>query len=1491
MSFNLTKSKYIKGITILSLVLIFLISITMYVSHSLSDVKKQESNAGTCSGTQRINLYSRTPSSETGWTYKGSIEVGCDTIVKASALVSYTSSITSTDGAARTALKNQRCEYYYNNVVTITGYTQSQISACKENAQVKTLGWFESTDGLSRYTYDKKAKDINVLYFDYYVDISGVTNYYNGEVTIYGSKDSYSPSGYLVIDANEKLDHFKINSLFANESTLPLDSVTINDTNIYDGSAEPQGDGLHVFKYYLTTRDGNVFTGGKLGNGPSSLYIDWQDAITINYHINSRTLSKKVPYSGNISFIDESELSEGVLSRSEYIEKWCYDSNCTEGYVASTSHSFSTLNSRGFVNETSSSRTIELYAKTANKVLVRYKDSIDSTVLADNYYRPGETPTQPTDPSRNGYVFAGWKTEKNGNVAFDFTQPITEPVEVWATWFYGDLAYTIHFDGYGATGGSMNDFHPNPDDETINLPANGFTKNNCMFDGWSLEAGGEHDLDDQQNIKPLFNSFLFPDENERQLTLYALWDNCSVTTNITITLDPNGGSVSPTTIERTKGGTYGNIPEPSRIGYHFDGWYFVNIKVEEDTTLLSNTNHALTAHWTENTVEDITITLDPNGGSVSPPSVTRPKSGQYGSLPTPTRGIYKFDGWYYNNTKVTSSMTLRSGSNHTLVAHWIDPVTVTFKPNGGTCTQPSMQVQVGSTISQLPTCTMTGGYEFRGWFYKDTNNNDTKLTTSTVINENLTVTALWREPTPVEVHVGFDTKGGSTFDYAYEYIVGDYYDSYSTSYEDEEYSKPLPTPYKEGYAFAGWCLDTDCNTKITNTTKVSNQNHHLIYANWIKKDSTNQVTVHLNTVHDLNEPIPMEDTVTLTKNGVYGFLPSPRLMRISINGEYYVFDGWCKDAACNTRIYENTIVTNGSEHTIYAHWVSQTEFNNYGSNYDVPVGVSQNYPKNEPTYTLGGLSVLDRIQANYSLGDNYNPALLQPSSNTITYNNKTLYFQGFYLDNGSYEYQVVPSITYMQRDYFHVLYAKWGETQPTVDPNKPFVYAVFLEEDGVPAKKQDNTTIKEIKVEYNKYYCNSNGTDCSNLPTAYKLGYTFNGWYLDRYLTYGVHSRMVEKNADHYLYAKFTPNTYEVTFDANGGTVSVAKKNYRYDSYYTNLPQPTRDGYTFDGWYLASGNKVKSDTVVKTASPHTLTAHWTSGETEKYAIKYYDGTDLLFTDYKNKNESYTIITREDFTKAGYTFAGWKDASGKSYAKGSTYSKNEDLTLYAQWTPRKYTLTYNANGGTVDRTSEEVTYGVPVTSLPTPTKNGNVFLGWYTDGVTWQTKVNPGDEILYTGNNTLYARWQPVEVDITKAGNFTLYEGKVVFPEKTLPNSLQPNTGYTITYTAGSTKKTSNYIATGDTLTVKDGSHTQIYTTIVFGDVIPDGEITILDYVRTFQHVKKQYYAKYFPTVTLDNVYQLLTGDFYTAANMDKDSDVDIMDTIRIFNILKGKVRQ
>ena len=144
---------------------------------------------------------------------------------------------------------------------------------------------------------------------------------------------------------------------------------------------------------------------------------------------------------------------------------------------------------------------------------------------------------------------------------------------------------------------------------------------------------------------------------------------------VTITFDPNGGTLNAG--DETKAvqhnGTYGEMPTPIRSGYHFDGWYTEKdggTKVDANTSVATKEAHTLYARWSE---AKYNITLDPNGGNLANATKEVTYNSPYGTLPTPNRAGYDFDGWFTEKdggTKIEASTVVTAVEPHTLYAHW-----------------------------------------------------------------------------------------------------------------------------------------------------------------------------------------------------------------------------------------------------------------------------------------------------------------------------------------------------------------------------------------------------------------------------------------------------------------------------------------------------------------------------------------------------------------------------------------------------------------------------------------------------------------------------------------------------------------------------------------------------------------------------------------------------------------------------------------------------
>lgn len=148
----------------------------------------------------------------------------------------------------------------------------------------------------------------------------------------------------------------------------------------------------------------------------------------------------------------------------------------------------------------------------------------------------------------------------------------------------------------------------------------------------------------------------------------------------TVNLDANGGSIGQSTATAAFGQPYGTLPEPTRDHYSFSGWYTEaegGRLITADSLFEELHDVTLYAHWTLSTFN---ISLNANGGSLSQSSLEVVYGNTIGTLPTPTRSYYNFDGWYTaasGGTKYTSSTIFNTANDINLYAHW------TLKPTSG----------------------------------------------------------------------------------------------------------------------------------------------------------------------------------------------------------------------------------------------------------------------------------------------------------------------------------------------------------------------------------------------------------------------------------------------------------------------------------------------------------------------------------------------------------------------------------------------------------------------------------------------------------------------------------------------------------------------------------------------------------------------------------------------------------------------------------------
>ena len=324
-----------------------------------------------------------------------------------------------------------------------------------------------------------------------------------------------------------------------------------------------------------------------------------------------------------------------------------------------------------------------------------------------------------------------------------------------------------------------------------------------------------------------------------------------------------------------------------------------------------------------------------------------------------------------------------------------------------------------------------------------------------------------------------------------------------------------------------------------------------------------------------------------------------------------------------------------------------------------------------------------------------------------------------------------------------------------------------------------------------------------------KTGYTFDGWTNSvvttalangASITSGSKFGVTYTNSSTTLYAKWTPNEYEITFNPNAYGIETNVVTVTYDQPWSGyFPEISRTGYTLQGWYTdkTSGSAVSGD--VNITSNTTLYAHWSSHSfTVVFHANYGDGTDTYRDQESISYGSETTLTSLSslgFAKTGYAFTGWATSSdgAKAYDDGAAagYLTDSDdyVNLYAVWTPITYTIAYDANGGSGTMASHEnVEYGEPVTlDANNFANNGLDFDGWATNltqGVVFANQAVVSNlTTTADATVTLYAVWSEPRYVAFDSNGATATNGtmEVVSFEgiesKAIPSNVFEKVGY------------------------------------------------------------------------------------------------------------------
>ena len=233
---------------------------------------------------------------------------------------------------------------------------------------------------------------------------------------------------------------------------------------------------------------------------------------------------------------------------------------------------------------------------------------------------------------------------------------------------------------------------------------------------------------------------------------------------------------------------------------------------------------------------------------------------------------------------------------------------------------------------------------------------------------------------------------------------------------------------------------------------------------------------------------------------------------------------------------------------------------------------------------------------------------------------------------------------------------------------------------------------------------------------------------------------------------------YIVSYDPNGGVnAPFDRGEYAAGENVTVGDAPTREGYTFTGWNDATTIYQPGNAFRMGSGDVTLTAQWTANG---YSIVYNanGGEGGMGTSALTYDQPHTIAECT-YHKTGYRFTGWAlSPDGLPYYLGGETVRNltaeadGEITLYAIWTPKEYTVTLDAMDGTPAKSYVKATYNAEMPAIALPTRTGYIFGGYYdamTEGTCYYD--NTGASMSRWNKDadaTLYARWTPISYSVS-----------------------------------------------------------------------------------------------------------------------------------------------
>ena len=471
---------------------------------------------------------------------------------------------------------------------------------------------------------------------------------------------------------------------------------------------------------------------------------------------------------------------------------------------------------------------------------------------------------------------------------------------------------------------------------------------------------------------------------------------------------------------------------------------------------------------------------------------------------------------------------------------------------------------------------------------------------------------------------------------------------------------------KTGYTFTGWNTESDgSGTSYSNNGSITTKSSVVLYAQW----RPNKVLVYYNA----NGATPANATTSdgtfyynkLVSSSDTRLVHSTNSSTTSAYFQTYTYDAAAKDLvnASTFGLTKTGYNFGGWYLNVNGTGTKFTQTDNYtavdlSSNVESDDVIVTLYAKwNIKKFTLtydekGGSSCTDITDVNYNTAWG---TLCAPTKTGYT-------FEGWKTSDGT----VITKDSKATADITVV--AQWSAN----------VYKITLDNQSATSAGSTAVYLKYNSGVYKEQAATNKITSsANNITVPTKTGHKFGGYYTS---TNGGGTQLI--NASGYItsnftntyfssaktiYAKWTANTYKLTYDEDGGSSCTDKTGVSYNTAWGTLCSPTKSGYTFDGWKTSSGTVITKDS--KATSNITVIAQW---KANNCIIKYAKGTGPstianLPAQHSVEPGKTMYVSSKIPSATNYGFTGWTYNSS-TYAPGSSLGtcNGGTITLTAKW---------------------------------------------------------------------------------------------------------------------------------------------------------------------------------------------------------------------------------